>query len=377
MLLPSTARARHECRARGRGRPATVPSARATAVTISALAGGRTAEVTALGPGARNRARSAWPPSAATVLRGLAAIPGAAAFVRALALEPDGRGARAWRATTLPMCCAWSGPRRSTSSPPPRTATRRRACPATCSSRSAAPSLQRRGGGLPAPAEPSRAWTSASTRRPRAATRSAPASTSQMIDVRGRRCSELPRLRRAGLERGVERGLDATATRTLNGEAFPRSRSAQSEFFDQDFNPLVEIVRDTVGRHDAFALACTSKYPIFEHLAPLHGLAVLDEQEQRALEARLQDAAVAAPLVQRAAPCEVAARRPGRCAPTRAAHAKPGPAASRRSSRATHAACDRAGWSPGTGRGRRLPGRRRRRESACHSGGWWPPAMSP
>ena len=30
--------------------------------------------------------------------------------------------------------------------------------------------------------------------------------------------------------------------------------------FDQDMEPLVEIVQDTVGRHDAFALACYAKF---------------------------------------------------------------------------------------------------------------------
>ncbi len=30
--------------------------------------------------------------------------------------------------------------------------------------------------------------------------------------------------------------------------------------FDVDMDPLVEVVQDTVGRHDSFALACTAKY---------------------------------------------------------------------------------------------------------------------
>jgi aminomethyltransferase len=33
-----------------------------------------------------------------------------------------------------------------------------------------------------------------------------------------------------------------------------------SKYFDQDWVPLVEVVQDTVGRHDAFAMACASKY---------------------------------------------------------------------------------------------------------------------
>ncbi len=30
--------------------------------------------------------------------------------------------------------------------------------------------------------------------------------------------------------------------------------------FDKDMDPLTELVQDTVGRHDSFALACTAKY---------------------------------------------------------------------------------------------------------------------
>ena len=33
-----------------------------------------------------------------------------------------------------------------------------------------------------------------------------------------------------------------------------------SKYYDQDWVPLVEVVQDTVGRHDAFAMPCASKY---------------------------------------------------------------------------------------------------------------------
>ena len=33
-----------------------------------------------------------------------------------------------------------------------------------------------------------------------------------------------------------------------------------SKFFDADHEPVIEVVRDTVGRHDTFNYACTSKY---------------------------------------------------------------------------------------------------------------------
>ena len=81
----------------------------------------------------------------------------------------------------------------------------------------------------------------------------------QVIDVAGRQCSDFLAFDSRQLERGVERGLDATATRTLMGAAYPRP-GLYSKLFDRDMQPLVEVIRDTVGRHDTFALACTAKY---------------------------------------------------------------------------------------------------------------------
>jgi aminomethyltransferase len=81
----------------------------------------------------------------------------------------------------------------------------------------------------------------------------------QVIDVRGRQCSDFLTFDRRRLEAGVERGLDAVTTRTLMGAAYP-GPGLYSKFFDQDMQPLVEVVRDMVGRHDTFTLACTAKY---------------------------------------------------------------------------------------------------------------------
>jgi aminomethyltransferase len=81
----------------------------------------------------------------------------------------------------------------------------------------------------------------------------------QVIDVEGRQCSDFLAFHGHRLHEGLERGLDATVTRTLMGNAYPVP-GLYGKFYDQDFNPLVEVVRDTVGRHDTFALACTSKY---------------------------------------------------------------------------------------------------------------------
>jgi len=81
----------------------------------------------------------------------------------------------------------------------------------------------------------------------------------QVIDVEGRQCSDFLAFGSRQLHDGVERGLDSTTTRYLMGNAFPQP-GLFGKFYDQDAQPLVEIVRDTVGRHDTFGLACNAKY---------------------------------------------------------------------------------------------------------------------
>ena len=81
----------------------------------------------------------------------------------------------------------------------------------------------------------------------------------QVIDVEGRQCSDFLAFCARQLVDGTERGLDATTTRNLTGNAYPQP-GLFGKFFDQDMRPLVEVVRDTVGRHDTFALACNAKY---------------------------------------------------------------------------------------------------------------------
>jgi len=81
----------------------------------------------------------------------------------------------------------------------------------------------------------------------------------QVIDVRGRQCSDFLAFDAAELQAGRERGLDSTATRSLMGSMYPQP-GLYSKFFTTDLKPLVEVVRDTVGRHDTFGLACTAKY---------------------------------------------------------------------------------------------------------------------
>jgi aminomethyltransferase len=81
----------------------------------------------------------------------------------------------------------------------------------------------------------------------------------QIIDVQGRQCSDFLAFHAHKLQDGHERGLDATVTRTLMGNAYPMP-GLYAKFFDLDMDPLCEVVRDTVGRHDSFALACQAKY---------------------------------------------------------------------------------------------------------------------
>ena len=81
----------------------------------------------------------------------------------------------------------------------------------------------------------------------------------QVIDVEGKQCSDFLAFHRRKLDDGIERGLDATVTRTLMGSAYP-TPGLFGKFYDADMDPLVEVVRDTVGRHDTFALACNAKY---------------------------------------------------------------------------------------------------------------------
>jgi len=81
----------------------------------------------------------------------------------------------------------------------------------------------------------------------------------QVIDVSGRQCSDFQALAARKVDKGLDLALDSTVTRTLLGRSYP-TPGLPSKAFDREFEPLVEIVQDTVGRHDAFATACNSRY---------------------------------------------------------------------------------------------------------------------
>ena len=81
----------------------------------------------------------------------------------------------------------------------------------------------------------------------------------QLIDVEGRECSDFQCFDIAALDKGLERCIDATSTRHVVGASYP-APGLLAKFYTQDFEPMVELVRDTCGRHDSFGTACTAKY---------------------------------------------------------------------------------------------------------------------
>ncbi|WP_419904415.1 DUF1989 domain-containing protein [Kiloniella sp.] len=81
----------------------------------------------------------------------------------------------------------------------------------------------------------------------------------QVLDVQGRECSDFQAFSLRALDKGIERDIDPTTTRSLMGMLYPMP-GIFSKYFSVDQEPLVEIVQDTVGRHDTFGLACTARY---------------------------------------------------------------------------------------------------------------------
>ncbi len=81
----------------------------------------------------------------------------------------------------------------------------------------------------------------------------------QIIDVDGRQMTDFQCFSARKIDKGLQRPLDVTTSRTFMGHAFSKP-GLHSKYYDQDFEPLVEVIQDTVGRHDAFAMACSPKY---------------------------------------------------------------------------------------------------------------------
>jgi aminomethyltransferase len=80
----------------------------------------------------------------------------------------------------------------------------------------------------------------------------------QIVDIAGRQCSDFLAFNRRALDNNEVLGIDSTTTRTALGLAYP-TPGLYSKFLDRNYNPLVEVIQDTVGRHDTFGLACTAR----------------------------------------------------------------------------------------------------------------------
>jgi aminomethyltransferase len=81
----------------------------------------------------------------------------------------------------------------------------------------------------------------------------------QIIDVQGKQCSDFIAFDQVKLAHGEELTLDSTSTRTMNGHSMP-TPGLYSRFYDQNLHTMIEVVQDSVGRHDSFLLACNPKY---------------------------------------------------------------------------------------------------------------------
>tara|TARA_B110000444_G_C18845906_1_gene602002 strand:- start:1851 stop:4196 length:2346 start_codon:yes stop_codon:yes gene_type:complete len=80
----------------------------------------------------------------------------------------------------------------------------------------------------------------------------------QVIDVFGRQCSDFTAFDASLLQKGKEVGIDTTNSRyIMGGGSMP---GLHSKYFTENHEPLIEVIRDTVGRHDTFGTACTSKF---------------------------------------------------------------------------------------------------------------------
>lgn len=81
----------------------------------------------------------------------------------------------------------------------------------------------------------------------------------QIIDVSGKQCSDFLAFDAQALSQNQEIGLDAVATRSFLGHSTP-APGLHSRFYGEDLQALVEVVQDTVGRHDMFLTACSPKF---------------------------------------------------------------------------------------------------------------------
>ncbi|MEM7206741.1 MAG: DUF1989 domain-containing protein [Pseudomonadota bacterium] len=80
----------------------------------------------------------------------------------------------------------------------------------------------------------------------------------QIIDIEGQQCSDFTAFRSADLASGIETIIDSTATRSMVRGAYP-GPGLFDKFYDGELRPMLNVVQDTCGRHDAFGVACTAR----------------------------------------------------------------------------------------------------------------------
>ncbi|MDC1318175.1 aminomethyltransferase family protein [Candidatus Thioglobus sp.] len=81
----------------------------------------------------------------------------------------------------------------------------------------------------------------------------------QVIDVEGQQCSDFQAFIEDDLNNNIELCLDPTVTRSQMLASYP-APGTHDKFYNQNSVPLVEVIQDTVCRHDTFGLACNAKY---------------------------------------------------------------------------------------------------------------------
>lgn len=81
----------------------------------------------------------------------------------------------------------------------------------------------------------------------------------QIIDVNGQQCSDFVAYDQAALREGIEVPICPTTTRTLMAQSYPQP-GLHNKYYNGDMETMVELIQDTIGRHDTFNLACSAKY---------------------------------------------------------------------------------------------------------------------
>ena len=81
----------------------------------------------------------------------------------------------------------------------------------------------------------------------------------QIIDVEGHQCSDFQAFLTSDLKNNIITNIEPTVTRSYMGLSCSEP-GVYNKFYNQNSVALVEIVQDTVCRHDTFCLACNAKY---------------------------------------------------------------------------------------------------------------------